>query len=260
MTFRISRHPRLHALPTLAAALVFAVAFAAGQWQSGRAAEKDVIEARHAALQNAPALALPRSVTLAEAEPLDGRRLLAEGEFLNGNTMYLDNQVLNRIAGYHVLTPFRAANGAVVLVNRGWAAPGKSRAELPPVKALTGSVTIEGRAALPPRRIYEIKPDEVPGKVWQNLLLPAMSKQAGVDLLPFVLRLTSDTGDGLQRVAMVENAGSAGSAAAAGANPGTNAGMTAAKHRGYAFQWYGLAALTAVLFVFFTFIERNQTH
>ena len=263
MMFYLNPHPRLNALPTLAAALVFAVAFAAGQWQSGRAAEKDVTEARHAALQNAPALALPRNVTPAEAEVLDGRRLRTEGEFLNGNTMYLDNQVMNRIAGYHVLTPFRAANGAVVLVNRGWAAQRKSRAELPPVKALTGSVTIEGRAALPPRRIYEIKPDDAPGKVWQNLLLPAMSKHAGVDLLPFVLGLTSDTGDGLLRVAAVsESAGTVVGAAAAnpGANSGTNSGMTAAKHRGYAFQWYSLAALTAVLFVFFTFIERNESH
>ena len=288
MMFRLNPHPRLHALPTLAAALVFAVAFAAGQWQSGRAAEKDVIEARHAALHSAPALALPRAVTLAEAEPLDGRRLRAEGEFLNGHTMYLDNQVLNRRAGYHVLTPFRAANGAVVLVNRGWAAQGRSRADLPVVKALTGNISIEGRAALPPRRIYEIKPDAAPGKVWQNLLLPAMSKQAGVDLLPFVLRLTSDTGDGLQRVASgADSAGSAAASAAAGANhgtglgmnpagttpadinpavinpaatkPATNPGMTAAKHRGYAFQWYGLAALTAVLFLFFTFVERSRS-
>ena len=268
MMFRLNPRPRLHLLPTIAAALVFAVAFAAGQWQSGRAAERDLTEARHAALQNTPALALPRSVTLAEAEALDGRSLRAEGEFLNAHTLYLDNQVLNRIAGYHVLTPFRAANGAVVLVNRGWAAQGKSRADFPAIKALTGSVTIEGRAALPPRRIYEIKPDDAPAKVWQNLLLPAMSKQAGVDLLPFVLRLTSDTGDGLQRVATAaQSTGTAGESAAgtatgapAGANPGTNTGMTAAKHRGYAFQWYSLAALTAGLFIFFTFIERNETH
>ena len=279
MMFRLKRHPRLQALPTLAAALVFAVAFAAGQWQSGRAAEKGVTEARHAVLRDAPALALPRTVTLAEAEPLDGRRLRAEGEFLNGHTIYLDNQVLNRIAGYHVLTPFRAANGAVVLVNRGWVAPGQSRAQLPAVKALTGSVTIEGRAALPPRRIYELKTDEAPGKLWQNLLLPAMSKQAGVDLLPFVLRLSSDTGDGLQRVAAPQSTGpeagavgatgGPGAPGAPGANPGvgagmgpavnprTNTGMTAAKHRGYAFQWYGLAALTAALFLFFTFVERS---
>lgn len=262
MMFHLNPHPRPHALPTLAAALVFAVAFAAGQWQSGRAAEKDVTETRHAALQNVPALALPHSVTPAEADLLDGRSLRTEGEFLNTHTIYLDNQVMNRIAGYNVLTPFRAANGAVVLVNRGWAAPGRSRAELPAVKVLTGSMTIEGRAALPPRRIYEIKPDQAPAKVWQNLLLPAMSKQAGVDLLPFVLRLTSDTGDGLLRVATAaQSAGTAaGVAANPGANPVTNAGMTAAKHRGYAFQWYSLAALTAVLFVFFTFIERNQTH
>ncbi len=249
---RFNRTPRLDLIPTLAAALVFAVAFAAGQWQSGRAAEKDLTEARHAALRDAPALALPRTVAAAALDALDGRRLSAAGEFLNDQTLFLDNQVQHRIAGYHVLTPFRAANGAVVLVNRGWVATGKSRAELPRVAAVTGGVSLEGRAALPPRRIYEIKPEAHTGKVWQNLLLPAMSKQAGVDLLPFVLRQTSDTGDGLVRVAAAAASTSTGNSAQAGAS----GGMTAAKHRGYAFQWYSLAALVAVLFVFFTFIER----
>lgn len=230
---------------------MFGIAFAAGQWQSGRAQEKDVIEARHASLQDAPAIGLPRSVPSAELEALDGRRMVAHGEFLNDKTIFLDNQVHNRMAGYHVLTPLRAANGAVVLVNRGWVRQGPSRAQMPAVAPLPGDMLIEGRAALPPKRIYEIKPDDHPGHVWQNLVLPAMSKQASVDLLPFVLRLTGDVGDGLVRVAgPVRDA----------SRVDANAGMTAAKHRGYAFQWYGLAALTFSLFGFFTFMERTSGH
>lgn len=245
---RLNPRPRLHAWPAAAALIVFATAFAAGQWQSGRAQEKQVIETRHAALRDAPAVALPRSPSAFELEALDGRRIVARGEFVNDKTIFLDNQVLNRVAGYHVLTPFRAPDGTAVLVNRGWIATGKTRAELPLIVPVAGAVLIEGRAATPPQRIYEIKPDAQPGRVWQNLQLPAMSRQLAVDLLPFVLRLTSDTGDGLVRVAVMP-LGNAGSA-----------GMTADKHRGYAFQWYGLAALTAFLFLFFTFFERCGQH
>lgn len=244
--FRLNPKPRFQVIPSLAALVVFTIACAAGNWQAGRAGEKDVIETRHAALLDAPAVALPRSVARAELDALDGRRMVAQGEFLNDKTVFLDNQVLNRIAGYHVLTPLRAVNGAVVLVNRGWVRGGADRAQLPPVAPITGRVSIEGRAALPPGRIYEIKPDDHPGRLWQNLVLPAMSNQAGVDLLPFVLRLSSDVGDGLVRIA---DAGHL--------KQDIGGGMTAAKHRGYAFQWYSLAALTFTLFVFFTFVERS---
>ena len=243
--FRLNPKPRFQMIPSLAALVVFAIAYAAGNWQAGRAQEKDLVEARHAALLDVPAVALPRSVGSADLEALDGRRMLAQGELLNDKTMFLDNQVQNRVAGYHVLTPLRATNGAVVLVNRGWVRAGPDRATLPQVVPLAGPVWIEGRAALPPRRIYEIKPDDHPGRLWQNLLLPAMSKQAGVDLLPFVLRQSGADADGLVRVA-----------SRGGPTPDPGA-MTAAKHRGYAFQWYSLAALTLILFVFFTFVERS---
>lgn len=281
---RISRRPHWRLWPTVAAIVVFAVAFAAGQWQSGRAAEKDVIESRHAALRDAPAMALPARIADADREAFDGRRVATQGLFLNDKTIFLDNQVQNRMAGYHVLTPLHAQNGAVVLVNRGWVALGRTRSELPVIAPVTGSVMIEGSAALPPLRVYEIKPEAQQGRVWQNLQLAAMSKQLGVDLLPFVLRLSSDTGDGLARLASSAvgtsgingTNGTGGTSGTSGASPGSRAGvtaaagaagtgtgtagMTAAKHRGYAFQWYSLAALTALLFVIFTFFERSESH
>ena len=243
LTLRLHRRPQLRAIPVLAAMAVFAVAFAAGQWQSGRAAEKDRIEARHALAQDAPPLTLPSPGT---PEQLDGRRARITGEFLQDKTVYLDNQVYNRMAGYHVLTPLRTASGATVLVNRGWIKTGASRAELPLAAAPTGVVSIEGRIALPPKNIYEIKPEAAPGRVWQNLLLPQIAQQAGIALPGFVLRQTSVAEDGLTRVwsAPVANA--------------QQQGMTAAKHRGYAFQWYALAALTAFLFLFFTFIGYGE--
>lgn len=253
--FRINPSPKLRAVPALAAVVVFGIAFAAGHWQTGRAAEKDVTEARHAAAFDAPAVALPADAATADPVSLDGRRVALRGVFLYDKTIYLDNQVQNRVAGYHVLTPFKTDAGVTMLVNRGWVRLGASRDRLPSIPAVTGDIGIEGRIALPPKHIYEIRPEahtaapansanltEV-SRVWQNLLIPAMARQAGISLPPYVLRQSTDTGDGLTR---------------AWDAPTAQAGMTAAKHRGYAFQWYALAALTAFLFLFFTLIEYGE--
>ena len=258
LTFRINSSPKLRAVPALAAVVVFGIAVAAGHWQTGRAAEKDVTEARHAAAFDAPAVALPADVAAADPVTLDGRRVALRGVFLNHKTIYLDNQVQNRVAGYHVLTPFKTDAGATVLVNRGWVRLGASRDRLPAIPAIVGVIGIEGRIALPPKHIYEIKPEahssypaapanpasaSGASRVWQNLLIPAMARQAGISLPPYVLRQSTDTGDGLTR---------------AWDAPAAQAGMTAAKHRGYAFQWFALAALTAFLFLFFTWIEYGE--
>lgn len=261
---RLHATPRFHWLPTIAAALLFGVAMAAGFWQSGRAAEKDRIETRQAAARDAAVMTL--SSPVGQAEALDGRRVAVVGRFMDDHTVFHDNQVLQRRAGYHVLTPFRAESGIVLLVNRGWVAPGASRADLPRVRALapagSGPITVEGRIVLPPKRVYEIKPEAVQGRVWQNLELSAMGKQMGLTLQPVVVRLTSALDDDATRLPDVLAGGSAGGqgAASTGGTISTQvAGMTAAKHRGYAFQWFSLAALTVGLFLFFTFIDYGQS-
>jgi len=261
---RLHTTPRFHWLPSIAAALMVCVAMAAGFWQSGRAAEKDQIEARQATARDAAEMAL--STPVAQPEGLDGRRVVVVGRFLDDKTVFHDNQVLQRRAGYHVLTPFRAESGIVLLVNRGWVAPGASRAELPRVRALgasgAGPITVAGRIVLPPKRIYEIKPEAIQGRVWQNLDLPAMGQQMGLTLQPVVVRLTTALDDDVTRLPDVLAGGGLGSPATASGGSTTStqsAGMTAAKHRGYAFQWFSLAALTVGLFLFFTFIDYGQS-
>lgn len=260
---RLHSTPRFRWLPAIAAALLFGVAMAAGFWQSGRAAEKAQIETRQAAARDAAVMAL--STPIAQPEALDGRRVAVVGRFLDDNTVFHDNQVLQRRAGYHVLTPFRAESGIVLLVNRGWVAPGASRAELPHVRSLgasaTAPMTVEGRIVLPPKRVYEIKPEAVQGRVWQNLDLSGMGKQMGLMLQPVVVRLTTALDDEVTRLpdVLAGGLGSPGTAVATNATSERTAGMTAAKHRGYAFQWFSLAALTVGLFLFFTFIDYGQS-
>jgi len=134
----------------------------------------------------------------------------------------------------------------VVLVDRGVAAPEADRSRLPVIATPSGEVEVRGRAYLAPRHTLELKPDADSGSLWQNLTPEKFSQASGLRAHAFLLRQT-------------DGAAPAGLIRAPEAAPIAESGMTAAKHRGYAFQWYSLCALTAVLWVFFTFFRHDQS-
>ena len=63
-------------------------------------------------------MALPGPDTdIADAEY---RHVSLSGEFLHDKEILLGARSLNDNTGYHVVTPFRLAEGRVILVDRGW--------------------------------------------------------------------------------------------------------------------------------------------
>jgi surfeit locus 1 family protein len=72
------------------------------------------------------------------------------------------------------------------------------------------------------------------GIVWQNLVLARYAKWSGLKLQPVVLQQTSEAADGLVRVWERPDSG-------------------ADRHRGYAFQWYALAATILISYVALSF-------
>jgi cytochrome oxidase assembly protein ShyY1 len=236
--------PAFHWLPTLAAAAMLALTTWAGTWQSGRALEKDELEARAAAGRNAVELLVGSGAL--EAGALDGRRIVARGEFIPAATVYWDNRFLGRTVGMAVITPLKLAGGSkVLLVDRGIVLPGADRSILPAVTTPTGVVELRGRAYIAPRRTLELTENADAGSLWQNLTPEKFSLRTGTDVHPFILRQGADGGsDGLVR------------APDQAVSP--EGGMTAARHRGYAFQWYSLALLTIALFLFFTFFRHDK--
>ena len=93
---------------------------------------------------------------------------------------------------------------------------------------------MEGVAVVPGSHIFELDANTEEGIVWQNLVLARYAKWSGLRLQPIVLQQTSDAADGLVR---------------AWGRPDTGAD----KHRGYAFQWYALAATILISYVAFSF-------
>ena len=237
--------PALQPLPLLAAVGLMALTFWLGAWQSGRALEKAEIELRHTAQRDATEIELSGEVE--DATALDGRRLVVRGEFLAEATVYWDNRFVGKVAGMAVITPLRIAGGrTVILVDRGILIPAPDRTRLPLVATPAAPLQIRGRAYLAPRRTLELAENVDEDKLWQNLTPDKFSARTGLKVLAVILRQADDgaPADGLKRAADVP--------------AGVAAGMSAAKHRGYAFQWYSLSALVAVLFAFFTFFQYDK--
>ncbi len=227
-------------LLALAAAGLFA---RLGWWQLDRAAQKQALAdaiARTAGLPPLDSPELARSQATATAQ--QHRRASVRGEWLPQHTVYLDNRQWQARPGFHVLTPLRLDDGAVLLVQRGWVARDpldRTRIVSPPPPA--GSQAVVGRLTLNPPRLYEFAPS-ASGPIRQNLELADFAQETGLPLLPLLL---------------VQADPAPGSAAADGLQRGDDAPTPAAtaKHHGYAFQWFSLAALTLALYVWFQLIR-----
>lgn len=214
----------------LLAALLFGVFVTAGIWQLKRAAYKDGLQAQMIHAIHEPAISVPLSQ--ADVHQLDFHRLVARGRWLSNKTVFIDNKFSNGVVGYHVITPLRLEGSErCVLVNRGWIAAPRLRSDLPPVPVVDGAVDISGIARVPSLRFLELSPENVDGRVWQNLTIERFAAWSGLSLQPVVIYQERGADDGLMRVEPAPEA----------------SGIGADRHRGYAFLWFSLAALTLIL-------------
>jgi surfeit locus 1 family protein len=209
-----------------------------GNWQMRRADEKLARQALFEARQ-ASTLSLPGR--LVEAGQYEWARISARGEFVADKTVLLDNKIAHGRAGFQVVTPLRLEGGSLtLLVNRGWVAAGPRREVLPEIKTPAGPQQLEGVAVVPTARFVELGKDAAApeGRVWQNLTLARFAQWSGLSLQPVVMQQTNETSDGLERAWEPPNLG-------------------ADKHRSYALQWYSMAVLILVLYVFLNFRKQS---
>ena len=180
---------------------------------------------------------------LALIRPQDAlyRRVQLRGRWLSQHTLFLDNRQMDARQGLYVLTPLALDDSAaVLLVQRGWVARNfLERSSLPDIQTPVGVTSIEGRMAPPPGKLYELGAAST-GLIRQNLDIADYARETGLALMPVTVQQTDATGDGLQR-----------------SWPRISAGVE--KHYGYAFQWFGLSALIAVLYVWFQIVRPLQT-
>jgi surfeit locus 1 family protein len=214
-----------------------------GVWQLDRAAQKtalqQVIESRDALpVLDGDALA----TTPQAAAEQQHRRVVLRGAWLPQHTVFLENRQMDARPGFYVLTPLRLADGSAVVVQRGWLPRDPSdRQRLAPVRDDPGEVTLLGRIAPPPARLYEFDPAAA-GRIRQNLDLESFAVETGLVLRPLsVLQLDSEpfADDGLRR-------------------RWPQPAVDVHKHYGYAFQWFALAVLIAGLYVWFQLVQPRR--
>jgi surfeit locus 1 family protein len=235
---RAMRVGSIPVVPTIAAIAAIALTVSLGNWQSRRAIEKAALQEQRDRANAGPAIDVgPQSVTAA----LVDRRVALTGRFLADRTVFLDNRTHAGKAGAHVITPLQVdGGGPVVLVLRGWIALDPAHRAAPP--ALTtpaGTVRLEGIAqdALPQAMLLgsdaPAGPDE---RIWQRFGIDRYRQWSGLAVAELIVRQTSELPDGLAR-------------------DWIQPGPDVAKHRGYAIQWYGMAALVAATWIGFVVVR-----
>jgi surfeit locus 1 family protein len=225
-------------LLSLCALIGIGVTLSLGRWQLSRAAQKE---------------ALQRQIHQGKIrETIDTRELLAtkniaselyrpvtlRGTWLAQRTVFLDNREMDEKAGFFVITPLQLEHSeAVILVQRGWALRNfLDRTALPRVDTPAGPVQVSGRIAPPPSKLFEFKGADT-GVIRQNLDLPQFRIETGLRLLDVTVLQTGAPSEGLQRNW-----------------PPVNSGVET--NYGYAFQWFSLSGLIAILYVWFQIVRR----
>ncbi len=224
---------------TVATLLGMGVTAALGRWQLDRAAEKEALQAQIDERAAEPVVDGASLAGAAEAGALLQRRVEAVGQWVGERTVYLDNRPMKGRPGFYVVTPLRLqGSDAVVLVQRGWVPRSfEERSRVPAVPTPAGPVRVQGRIAPPPSKLYELGGPES-GAIRQNLDLAQFRTETGLALAPVSIQQLGDGADeGLVRDW-----------------PQISTGVE--KHYGYAFQWFGLSALMATLYVWFQIVRR----
>jgi len=225
-------------LITLAAGLAIALTIGLGRWQLSRAAEKEALAAAMASQSSQPPLSGLELAGRADRPQVMHRPVVLHGRWLPEHTVFLDNRQMNAKPGLFVLTPLALADSpAVVLVQRGWVQRNfLDRSSLPVLDTPSGTVTVSGRIAPPPSKLYELGEPQA-GRIRQNLDMSAFAQESGLSLLPVSVQQVGALADGLQRD---------------WSRPATGVD----KHYGYAAQWFGLSGLFAILYVWFQIVKK----
>lgn len=224
-------------LLTTAAVLVTGLTFSLGQWQLRRAAQKQDLQLAIEAQSNQAILKAQDLIDPEMSAVAVHRRATLKGIWKAEHTVFLDNRQMNGRPGFIVVTPLALDDtGQIILVQRGWAPRNfANRAALPAVDTPKGPVTVRGRIAPAPSKLYEFKGVES-GPIRQNIDIGAFSREIALPLLLVSMVQIGPANEGLQREWAAPNVG-------------------IDKHYGYAFQWFGLCALVVGLYVWFQIIN-----
>lgn len=214
---------------------------ALGAWQSGKGERLAQALAQRA--QRGQLGPLTVTGQPLEAQAVQDAPLRVVGTYDAAHQIFLDNRQHDGQPGVHVITPLKIeGTDTFILVNRGWVGWQLGRTVLPVVATPTGRVDLTGLATVPSTKKFFLMPDHADERpqLWARLDMPRFATLLGHPLQPVVLQQTGgDAPDSLIRQW----------------EPPED---RVAKHRGYAFQWYGMAVVLLTLALATAFRKSGQ--
>ena len=233
-------------IPFVVMLLLVALGLSLAQWQQRRADEKIARAARLQAGNLAAPLALGAAPMLPQdAQAIEYRRVTVSGHFVPAWTVYLDNRPYRGQAGFHVLTPFQIDGSTMhVLVAQGWLPRNNTdRTRIADYRTPTGTVTLQGVARLNAGHVMQLGTAAplLPQAIVQNADIAQLAKASGLAFQPLLIEQTSPE------------------AATLPVRDWPAPDLGADKHRGYAFQWYALALMAFLFFVFTGFRRAKKS-
>jgi cytochrome oxidase assembly protein ShyY1 len=225
---------RFRTVPFVATLILVLLGILLGNWQTRRALEKTALQA--SLMQGMAAAPVRLAGSPVDPARLEFRRVIVTGEFVPNWPLFLDNRPQGGRTGFILLMPFKIADSnKYVLVARGWLPRNTAEhGKLPPFTTPPGRVTIEGRVVRQMPRVMQLGTPAplAPNALVQNTAPEEVARASGLDLLPLVLEQTGPgtAGDGLLR-------------------DWPAPGADIDRHKGYAVQWYALAAMAFLFFV-----------
>lgn len=229
---------------TLMCLLLLPLLLRLGFWQLSREEEKRELQALYEErLQRLP---VPLE-SLDAGSDLQYVPVSIQGRFDNSRYFLLDNRVHEGRVGYEAIVPFLSSSGLVVFVNRGWLPGTGDRQRLPVLDAVEGEVQLEGNVHVPLGSALRLG-DTSPGPGWPKLLQEADSgavlaelwgAEQGQVVFPWTVRLAAGSPAVLLRNWTVVNTGPE-------------------KHRAYAVQWFAMATALVLLYLYYSFVHREN--
>ena len=224
---------QIRLIPTLAMLLGMGLFIYLGLWQTAKGDRVAAELARHARrVQLGPTVITGQRLDPQAAQDMP---LMVSGTFEAQHQIFLDNRQENGQPGVHVITPLHIEGSDTrILVNRGWVGWSQGRSVLPVIPTPSGRVQVIGLGTVPSTKKFFLMPDhpEEQTRLWARLDLPRFEKMIGHPVQPVVLLQTGgDAPDALVR-------------------HWTPPEDRVAMHRGYAFQWFGMAVALLLFYLF----------
>jgi len=226
-------------IPAALIVATVALLISLGLWQLDRADEKRAIEDQ-IAIANSDNVELVVSTELLKDK--EYYHVLLQGAYVDDKQFIYDNQIVDQVSGYYVLTPF-VLNGdsKTILINRGFIAWNGRRDKLADIGVEDEPTEVKVQISKPVKRM-ELKAVEITAEfpvLIQAIDLDVMSAIASLDFISVVGLLSPEYENGFVRQW----------------EPYTG---SIERHVGYAIQWFLMAFVLAFIGIRLVLKQRKN--